>query len=75
MADDELMSAVQAAEYLGVIRQRVYDLASRGRLGRRVGNLWLFSKAELDAYKAERASKPKGGRPKHEAGTLIAGPA
>jgi excisionase family DNA binding protein len=64
MRDDlDLFDAVQAATYLGVHRQRVYDLARAGRIGRRVGALWVFSRRELDAYKEERAQRPKGGRP------------
>ena len=70
--DQEFLNAVEAAEYLGVIRQRVYDLAKDGRIGRRIGGYWLFTKAELDRYKAERTHRPRGGRPKGSAGTLRA---
>ncbi len=65
---DELLKAVQAAKYLGITRQRVYELAEAGRLGQRIAGYWVFSKAELDAFKA--APKSKGGRPKSGAGTL-----
>ena len=52
-----------AAEYLGVSYQRVSALVKRGTL---VGEVELvevrrFRKEELDAYKAERALRPKGG--------------
>ena len=71
MADEQdYLSAVQAAKYLGVNRQRVYELADAGRLGRRIGGYWLFTLAELDAYKQERTQRPKGGRPKSNAPSL-----
>ena len=71
MADEqEYLSAVQAAKYLGVNRQRVYELADAGRIGRRLGGYWLFTQAELDAYNQERAERPKGGRPKNGAPSL-----
>ena len=65
---DELMGAVQAAEYLGITPARVYLLSKQGRLGRRIGGYWLYTKAELDAWKA--GPKSKGGRPKGAAGTV-----
>ncbi len=66
--EPEYFNAVEAAEYLGVIRQRVYDLAKEGRIGRRIGGYWLFTKEELDRYAAERTQRPKGGFPKDNAG-------
>ncbi len=60
----ELYNAVEAADYLGVNRQRVYDLAKQGRIGRQVAGFWVFTKPELDRYKTERVNRPKGGRPK-----------
>ena len=59
----DLLNAVQAAEYLGVNRQRIYELARAGRIGRRVGSLWIFTRRELEIYQEERARRPKGGRP------------
>ncbi len=51
-----------------------YKLAREGRLGQQIAGVWFFTRAEIDAYKA--GPKNKGGRPKHEAGTLtIASPA
>lgn len=65
---DEL-SAEDAAKYLGVSLARVYALANQGRIGRKVaGKFYLFTRAQLDAYKASR--NPKGGRPKEEIATL-----
>ena len=62
--EQEYLSAVQAAKYVGVNRQRIYFLATEGRLGRQIGGFWLFTRSELDAFKQERAKHPKGGRPK-----------
>ena len=64
----EYLSASQAAAYLGMHRSRLYQLTKAG-LGQQIGGYWLYTKAELDAYKA--APKSKGGRPKSEAGTLV----
>jgi excisionase family DNA binding protein len=65
----DLLSASQAAKYLGITHQRLYQLAETGRLGRRIGTTWIFTRGELDQYKVERAQRPKGGRPKRDAGT------
>ncbi len=58
---EELWSTTQAADYLGVTRQSVHELAQRGQVGRRVGRAWVFTKAELDAWLAK--PRVKGGRP------------
>ncbi len=65
---EELLMGGEAARYAGLSRQRLYQLASRGEVGRKVSGHWVFTRAELEAYKA--APKHKGGRPKDEAGTL-----
>ena len=65
--NDEMTSG-EAAEYLGVSRQRVAQLTTAGLLTpRRVGKFWLYQRAELDRRKAEN---PQGGRPKEEASPL-----
>jgi excisionase family DNA binding protein len=63
MSDQDYLTADQAADYLGVKRQRVYNLVSEGRLGQRVDGYLVFTKPELDEYIAQRATRPKGGRP------------
>ncbi len=75
MADlDELINAHEAAAHMGITRTRIYALARAGKIGRKVGGFWLYTRAELDAYKALR--RPQGGRPKVHAGTLtVARPA
>ncbi len=69
--NQDYMKATEAARYLGITRQRVYELADAGRLGTRIAGYWVFTKSELDAYRAERAHN-KGGRPKDSAGTRTA---
>ncbi len=72
MADEEeLLSAAQAADYLSVSRQRIYELTESGRLGKKIAGYWVYTRAELDAYMVQRDAN-KGGRPKHEAATLTA---
>ena len=68
--DVEYLNAQQAAEYLGVTTQRIYQLAVGRRIGKQIAGFWVFTKAELDAFQTQ--PKSKGGRPKAEAGTLTA---
>ena len=64
MADDELMTATEAARYLGISRARVSLLAKQGRLGKQIaGRYNVFTRAELDAYRAQ-APQNKGGKGK-----------
>jgi excisionase family DNA binding protein len=65
MADDELMTTTQAADYLGVTRQAVHIMTKQG-YGRRIGSVWLFTRDELERWKA--TPRHGGGRPKPEAG-------
>lgn len=62
---EDLITAGEAARIAGVTRQRINELASMGRLGRQIaGRYWVFTRAEVEAYKA--APKSKGGRPKND---------
>jgi excisionase family DNA binding protein len=56
--DDPLLDAEEAAEYLHVSRQRVYDLTAQGRLQRvgAKGTRLLVRRSELDRFLAGRAS-------------------
>ena len=64
MGDEQrYLNARQAAAYLGVKRQRVYDLVAAGRLLPLSPGLFVFTQAALEQYKQERAQRPKGGRP------------
>ncbi len=58
---NELLTSPQPAKYLGVTRQAVHLLTKQG-YGRRIGRDWLFTREELDRYKA--TPKHAGGRPK-----------
>lgn len=62
MDENEYLNAAQAAEYLDVKKQRIYELTEDGRIGRKIAGYWVFTKEELDLYKASRGDR-KGGRP------------
>jgi hypothetical protein len=66
MAESEELGAKEAATYLGVTTTRLNEIRrTRQNFGRLVaGRYWVYSKAELDAYKEQREERPKGGRPK-----------
>lgn len=56
------LRASEVAMRLGISRQRVYELAYKGRIGIRIGGYWCFRDDEVDRYAAQRHSN-KGGRP------------
>ncbi len=60
---EDLLTVTMAAHYLGVTRQAILALTKRPApgLGRRVGSVWLFTRSELDAYRAR--PRLHGGRP------------
>lgn len=60
---EDLLMGDQAAQYLGVSRQRLHQLTREG-LGRRMSGHWIFTRKELDEYRV--SEKNKGGRPKEE---------
>ncbi len=64
MSEDHYLNAVQAAEYLGVERQRIYQLAKEGVMGRKIAGYLVFTHEELDRYRDQ--PKDKGGRPKRD---------
>ncbi len=64
MNEDQYLNAVQAAEYLGVKRQRIYQLADEGLIGRKIAGYLVFTRQELDEYRSQ--PKDKGGRPKKD---------
>lgn len=65
MPEDDYLNAAQAAEYLSVKKQRIYELTEDGRIGRKIAGYWVFTKEELDRYKAQRGDR-RGGRPPKE---------
>lgn len=60
---DELTSG-EAAELLGVSRQRVNQLAQDGKIPARhvAGRYWVLTRADVEVFKAK--AKSKGGRPR-----------
>lgn len=61
----ELLSSSQAADYLGVTRQRVDQLGSAGIIPReRMGFFWVYQKKDLDQWNV--AENRTTGRPKVE---------
>jgi excisionase family DNA binding protein len=66
MEELELFTLTQAAELLGVTRQTAHNMTKQG-YGRRVGSMWVFTRDELDRWKA--TPRHGGGRPKSVAGT------
>ncbi len=71
---DDVMTADQAASYVGVSRQRIYALTKTGKLvPRRVGSTHLYLRDDLDAWKA--APKHPGGRPRKGPAASCAGKA
>lgn len=65
----ELLTTSQAAEYLGVTRQHAHSLTKQG-FGTRYGSVWMFTREELDRWRAQPAKGPGGRPPKAHAGTL-----
>jgi len=63
-ADHDELTSGEAAELLGVSRQRVNQLAQDGKLPARhvAGRYWVLTRADVEAFKAK--AKSKGGRPK-----------
>jgi len=59
MDDDTLLSASEAADYLGITRARIHAIRKSRedagqKFGRELGKYWYFTKAELDAYDATK---------------------
>ena len=75
MTELDIMTVTQAARYLGVTRQTIANAAKRGEIGKRQealgtrdGWIYVFTQAELDAWRA-RDRHPGGRPPKASAGT------
>lgn len=65
MMNDDLLSASQAADYLGVSRVRINQLANLGRIKREeIGGYYLYRRSELDRWR--ESPKSVGGRPKNQ---------
>ncbi|MBA3943721.1 MAG: helix-turn-helix domain-containing protein [Herpetosiphonaceae bacterium] len=55
MDSKQLLAVAEAAAYLGVTKQAVYQFTKQG-LGTRVGNMWVFTKAELDGWRTIKSN-------------------
>ena len=55
MSEKKLLSAAEAADYLGITRARIHAIReSRKDFGTQLGKYWYFTKEELDAYDANK---------------------
>lgn len=54
--DNQIMSALEMAEYLQIGKNRAYDLLRHGIVhGFRIGNTWRVSKEAIDLYIREQS--------------------
>lgn len=68
--DRNLLTSSEAAEYLGVTRQRVDKLGASGMIPRsRLGTFWVYRPEDLDQWRS--TSNRAGGRPKEEPTTTL----
>lgn len=59
------LNVSEAAERLGLTRQRVHALVSNGKLpAQRIGRAWVLKEKDVDEFAAK--PKDKGGRPRKE---------
>ena len=57
MADDQLMSVKDVAEYLKVDMSTVYLWSQRGQMpAMKVGRMWRYRRSEIDAWLDQRRS-------------------
>ncbi len=61
--ESEYLTPSQAAELLNVHRSRMYALHREGRYGRVIDGFVVFTRDEVERYRAEKDKRPKGGRP------------
>jgi excisionase family DNA binding protein len=62
---EAFLTSSEAAEYLGVSRQRVDQLGSAGEIPReRMGTFWVYRREDLDRW--QRESRRPAGRPKSD---------
>lgn len=58
MADDEIFTIKEVADYLKLAEKTAYRLASEGKLpGFKVGGSWRFRKSEIDRWIVEQEGK------------------
>jgi excisionase family DNA binding protein len=56
---ENYMSISQAADALGIVRQRVHRLVQNGRLqGVKIGERWLISKSSVENFERQPVGRP-----------------
>jgi hypothetical protein len=65
----DLYSTREAAALLGVSEPRIRQLARRLGIGRRIGDVWVFTPGDLDRMRARnrRPGRPVGWSPRRDA--------
>lgn len=59
MKQIQFISAKEAAELLGVSKQRIIHLINEGRINaERVGNAWVLLKSEVERFEPNRPGRP-----------------
>jgi excisionase family DNA binding protein len=63
MADDEILTLKQVADYLKLTERTLYRLTQEGKLpGFKVGNSWRFRLRDIDAWiEAQKAEVSRAG--------------
>lgn len=60
--EPEFLTCQEAANYLGLARSRVQVLSAEGRIGKKIGPFWVYTRRELAAF--ARQKRPSGVRRK-----------
>jgi excisionase family DNA binding protein len=67
--EEEFLSPGEAADLLGVSRQRLTQLREKGQVrAHRVGHFWLYHRGDLERRKAETAQRTKERRDEEQTG-------
>jgi hypothetical protein len=62
-ADKKLFTVAEAAQYLGKSHRWLGTLCNQGRLGERVGFVWMIKRSELDGLVMLPRGAPKRKKP------------
>ncbi len=58
MANDEIMTVKELAEYLKIAEKTAYRFAAEGKVpGFKVGSAWRFKKSEVDQWINQQSKK------------------
>jgi PTS system nitrogen regulatory IIA component len=59
MAEEQLMSVHEMAEYLNVNISTIYMWSQKGQMpAMKIGNLWRYRRSDIDVWLNERRSPP-----------------